>query len=65
MLRKLLPTQSAAKSKLPPRLRLKLLAFQLRQATTHKALDCYKQKAALLQNRAAFLLGVLRVTVAG
>jgi hypothetical protein len=49
--------QSAAKSKLPPRLLLKLLAFRLRQATTHKALDCPIQKAALLQDRAAFLLG--------
>jgi hypothetical protein len=57
MLRKLLPTQSAAKSKLPPRLLPKPLAFRLRQATTRKAIDCRIQKAALLQDRVAFLLG--------
>jgi hypothetical protein len=57
MLPKRLPTQSAAKSKRLPRLLQKLLAFRLRQATTHKALDCPIQKAALLQDRAAFLLG--------
>jgi hypothetical protein len=56
-LRKPLPMQSAAKSKLPPRLLLKLLAFRLRQATKHKAFDCRIQKVALLQDRAAFMLG--------
>jgi hypothetical protein len=55
MLPKLLPTQSVAKIKLLPRLRLKLPAFRLRQATTHKAFDRCIQKAALLQDRAAFL----------
>jgi hypothetical protein len=55
MLPKRLPTQSAAKSKRLPRLLQKLLAFRLRQATTHKALCCCIQNAALLQNRAVFL----------